>query len=652
MVKLFVRLFFVPVVTTLFCLSFAKCSCATENTGKIIVGVLSFGGRITSGDGKVLIKTTIEGDNSAIHGDIARNAFVGTLSDISSTIAIIKRDRVDETVAELGIVSPVNVTVSEAAEAGKRVGAKYMIMGHVTIKHGTGSGSKKGDKDLAASAILDMKLIDVDNGEVIFSQTADGYSESPGGADLEAAALAGTSLAYSVNEDIGGEYSHVKNVIDKKNVEIITPSLNEPTLKSLYLIYADGKSLLNDDGVLMGWERIPIAVIKIKRVNRGYSVGEIAAQGGDVNMIREGDKASIISGRESATLAKEKKFVKERPLEMSGLDGGLGVVRTRGVSTQGETENRPLSAIVVPDDGRVRVGVMNLALDSDETTPRQADLFSEFVANNLTNSKSIVAFDQKTLLEMLDPNIRSQYEGELGKEKAIELGQMTGLRYVVLGSFASTNKEKSEGIIILPIPILIGKGQESVNPNLMKVTAKLNAVDVVTGESIVEVSAVDSVYAENYENSDSRTLAAGDYNVTFSQSSRVTTDSRSLFNDAIWKPAFVTSYAIRTALADEFAHVLGKQDDRWVIDIGSMQGVRENALFLAYADGFGSSNVPNDKIILAVLKVIETEDNFSRCVVVAPSKESTLVKGDKIEPIEPSVSKKLKYPGSRPNIPK
>jgi hypothetical protein len=322
-------------------------------------------------------------------------------------------------------------------------------------------------------------------------------------------------------------------------------------------------------------------------------------------------------------------------------------VRIQDVSAQGETEGRSNANVVIPDDGRILVGVMNLALDSNDTTPRQADLFSESVANNLTNSKRIMAFDQKTLLEMLDSNTRLKYEGELSKEKAIELGRMIGLQYIVLGSFASTNKEKSEGFVILPIPIAFGRGEERVNPNMMKVAAKLNVVDVATGDSVVEVSAEDSVYVENRESSDSRTLPAGDYLVTVSRSSYVTTDSKSLFNDAIWKPAFVTSYTIKTALGSEFAHVLGKQDDRWIIDIGLMQGVREGMLFLAYIDG-SNSNAQDDKTVLAVLRVLETEDNFSRCTVVAPSKESVLIKGDKLEPIEPSVSKKLKYPSTRP----
>jgi tetratricopeptide (TPR) repeat protein len=83
-----------------------------------------------------------------------------------------------------------------------------------------------------------------------------------------------------------------------------------------------------------------------------------------------------------------------------------------------------------------------------------------------------------------------------------------------------------------------------------------------------------------------------------------------------------------------------------MIDVGSSLGVQKDTLYMVYADGksiFGLNGelLGRDKIPLAVLKVRDTDIQFSTCTVAPPSKSAVIQRGDKIEPISASDAKSL-----------
>jgi hypothetical protein len=98
------------------------------------------------------------------------------------------------------------------------------------------------------------------------------------------------------------------------------------------------------------------------------------------------------------------------------------------------------------------------------------------------------------------------------------------------------------------------------------------------------------------------------------------------------------AFEIRGKIGQEYSSVTSERGNGFVIDIGEELGSRRGNLYLAYADGRAIYNpdgtqIGNEKMPLAVLKVKEANASSSVCEVTSPSKKELVARGDKVEPI-------------------
>ena len=308
-----------------------------EAGGKIVVAVMPF-----------------VGDKEDTRGAIAREVFSQVLAN-SRKIAAIKQDIIDNSVRDLRSGTSALDDVNTAAEIGRRAGAQYVLSGKVTKVDQKNKTRGKGflfgrtrETTLSASAELNVKVIDVDAGKIVMDlsgygsarelySTKKGLGVSFGGivgaianvaeaagnikastmktesANEAAVADAAFDLANKVKSELAGEYVSIRAVKDKDNIEINADSSAGVNEEDLYLVYLDGAEKRDKNGVFTDREKLPVAVVKVDRIHRGYSVAKSVSAGGDASLIQRGDKTEPISSGRSKELSAGKKFIKKRP---------------------------------------------------------------------------------------------------------------------------------------------------------------------------------------------------------------------------------------------------------------------------------------------------------------------------------------------------
>jgi tetratricopeptide (TPR) repeat protein len=285
---------------------------------------------------------------------IAREALLQSLAR-SRSVAALKSEVIDNAAQELGVGLSEDAGEKDAAEVGRRAGAQYMILGKLTkisqrndVTETNRIFSKSYETAVTASAQLHIRIVDVNSGKVVMNLPGYGVgrtahsSKSVGGFNLggwvgllqgavelsaklkasnlqdeeakaEAIADASADLANKIKGELAGEYLHVRDAKGDENIEINADSTAGVNEEDLYLIYLDGSEKRDEEGILIEREVIPLAVVKVDKIHRGYSVARVVPSGGNSKLIRQGDKASPISRTGARELAVEKKFVKERP---------------------------------------------------------------------------------------------------------------------------------------------------------------------------------------------------------------------------------------------------------------------------------------------------------------------------------------------------
>jgi tetratricopeptide (TPR) repeat protein len=327
-----------------------------ELGGKIVVGVLPFG---TGEDEETTEnKKTEKGEVKEAREKMARGAILQSLSKFRA-IAALKAEFVDEAAGKLGVDLSKEMGLKDAVAIGQNAGAQYMLLGKVIklsqrndVAKDTGFFSSSYKTLVTASAQLSMKVIDVNAGKVLmilpgygigrteFSSKAAGGFLLAGGlldalqdisasnkqdeqAKLEAVADASSDLANKIKGELTGEYLSVRAAKSGESIEINADSSSGLNEEDLYLVYLDGTEKRDKDGVLIEREKLPLAVVKVDRVHRGYSVANSVPSGGDLGLIQKGDKMEPISREKSRELAGGKKFLKERPKAPSGTRAAL-----------------------------------------------------------------------------------------------------------------------------------------------------------------------------------------------------------------------------------------------------------------------------------------------------------------------------------------
>jgi tetratricopeptide (TPR) repeat protein len=325
-----------------------------EGADKIVVGVMPFGTDVKE------TKDDKSAEITEAREKIAREAVIQFLAK-SRAIAVLEADVIDNAVEAVGADPSKEAGVREAVEAGRHAGAQYMILGKVMkisqrniVGKDVGFLSTSYTTSVTASAQLNMEIIDVNIGKVLMRLPGYGIgrteisSKAVGGllivgglleavqdlsadskqdeqAKLEAISDASADLANKIKGELAGEYIYIRAIKGKDNIEIDADSTVGMDKKDLYLIYLDGAEKRDKDGVLTESERTPLAVVTVTGIHKGYSVAKIVPSGGDVKLIRKGDKISPISRAGARELSAGKKFAKDRPKETksSGAYGTL-----------------------------------------------------------------------------------------------------------------------------------------------------------------------------------------------------------------------------------------------------------------------------------------------------------------------------------------
>jgi TolA-binding protein len=205
-----------------------------------------------------------------------------------------------------------------------------MLLGSVTALsnkenmagfYGVGMGTD------TATATIHARVVDVETADVLLSFSENGSAKNSGFAfaikgfsiaevelgGLEARAIADAvgRMGHKVRAELAGDYSYV--VSDRGSEILIDAGSNlgvQPG--NIYLAYADGRSVLGIDGKLLGYEKIPLAVLKVDKSEIGFSSCVLAAPS-KKGIILRGDKIEPISPEEAKKLADAKKLPKTRP---------------------------------------------------------------------------------------------------------------------------------------------------------------------------------------------------------------------------------------------------------------------------------------------------------------------------------------------------
>jgi hypothetical protein len=252
----------------------------------------------------------------------------------SKTLAIIERTQLQKIGEEQRFEQSALVEQSTAIEVGKIAGVQYILLGAITQFEKKASGAAVYGVVFASDQVLvaiDMRIIDVTTAEVRMALRAEGTSKNDSvgfmsgnvsffdgkfsGGEASAIADAVATLAHDVRATLGGENSHVISAAGDDIVIDVTA----PREGILYLVYSDGRRLTDMRGNLIGMDKVPIAVIKVRDVNTGHSVASVVPNGGNKSLIRRGDKVEPVSPEKAKQLANGKKFATSRPREQSGV---------------------------------------------------------------------------------------------------------------------------------------------------------------------------------------------------------------------------------------------------------------------------------------------------------------------------------------------
>ncbi|MDR1136972.1 MAG: CsgG/HfaB family protein, partial [Synergistaceae bacterium] len=295
--------------------------------GRIGIGIATFESKVNE----------VEDMQAAIITDIFSNTLYN-----SKRIRLVERERINDILDEIlegdtGFYDPETV-----AEIGRLAGVQYLILGSVTELNKKASGGgipipilwggAVGSGKMEAMAKLSMRVVEVETGEVILSLSEVGRSANSstavsfagvtwaegefGGIEARAIGDAALRLSHKIRERIADDYSYVieagdkEFMIDEGETRAVEPGM-------LFLVYGEGKTLLDREGNPIARKRIPLAVLKVARTDFDMSYCN-AASGTKGNVIRRGDRIEPIGSEEASKMVKDKVFPAKRPDGLSG----------------------------------------------------------------------------------------------------------------------------------------------------------------------------------------------------------------------------------------------------------------------------------------------------------------------------------------------
>jgi curli biogenesis system outer membrane secretion channel CsgG/TolA-binding protein len=325
-------------------------------SGLVFIALLLCTLFVTEGEAADRIRLGVVGFASKAEGVSDEQA--GIITDLltrtlasSQSIALMEREQISRIGEELhfdmsGLVDP-----EMAAEIGRIKGLQYMVLGSVTELAESASATIVpiiGSAKHEARATIDARIVDVETSEVLYTFVMTGgavesttvitignftnVEASFGGLKARAIADAVNRLAHEIRADVGHEYSNVTSV-NGSEVKINVGSSLGVQPGVLYLVYVEGEPEIDLNGRILGRNKIPIAAVKVKTTQNGFSTCTVA-EGTKGSLIQRGDRIEPITANRAKEMVVGKEFpLKERPpkrayddtfIEAFGADGQDG----------------------------------------------------------------------------------------------------------------------------------------------------------------------------------------------------------------------------------------------------------------------------------------------------------------------------------------
>ena len=302
------------------------CTEAAVVEGPVRLGIMKF---LTRAEG-------ITEAQAAAIGDIFSRILAG-----SKTMTVVERDQLENIASEHRMSMSGLLTDETAVQIGKITGCNYMLIGAVTRYEETSSETDLwliSKRKYFASATIDARIVNVETTKVVLSLSESGTTSQKGETvnlpyiglntrekmnekmilkGIEAGAIndAVSRLAFKLRENLTGEYVEV---LHPGNSEIVI-GFGETAgaqMEGLYRVYAEGREIFGSDGQSLGREMHDLAVVKITKLQPGFSNAALAAKGaGNLALVHKGDKLFPVTQAEMQTMIKNKVFLKSRPRE-------------------------------------------------------------------------------------------------------------------------------------------------------------------------------------------------------------------------------------------------------------------------------------------------------------------------------------------------
>jgi len=265
---------------------------------------------------------------------IITDIFTRTLAS-SKSIALYERVALQKIAEEHSLSASGLVDERTAIQIGKIAGLQYILLGSVTELSQKTSGGfvpigrvKIGAGQHEAKTRLDVRVINVATSEIRLALSEEGFASNAaqgisvagvtyaeaefGGLEARAIADATSRLGHEIRETLGGEHTYIVSV-SGNDYTIDAGSTLGVQEGFLYLVYADGKSITDMNNNVIGKERIPLAVLKVRETSSAHSVCTLAPPSTG-KLIARGDKIRPITPQK----AKGTKFASSRPAASSG----------------------------------------------------------------------------------------------------------------------------------------------------------------------------------------------------------------------------------------------------------------------------------------------------------------------------------------------
>lgn len=213
---------------------------------------------------------------------------------------------------------------------------------------------------------------------------------------------------------------------------------------------------------------------------------------------------------------------------------------------------------------QIRLGVVRFVSRAEGVTDKQAEAIGDKFSRMLANSKAITLLERYRLDEILREHNMAQ-EGRIKDGEAVELGKITGCRYILMGSVTGLERKDTERVFI---------GFEDTEHEI-SATIDIRIVDVQTSEIIASFSETGKV---------SRKAGGGGlwiFNVGEGKSSGAE-------EAAVEMAVSAVCFRIREKLAGEYVRIVkvgAKQGSGTVIDAGENWGILPGDLFCVYSEG-------------------------------------------------------------------